>query len=127
MKPLLLPILLIFNVGCENPVEIPDFLNSRIVGIITDSYTSEPLDNVEITIYNVKVRGFNDVIYKRVGNAISDEMGQYNLVASLEKEGFHRLEAIKEGYESISRFTSSHYPIDYKEYQQINFNMKKSL
>jgi hypothetical protein len=127
MKSLLLPIILIFITGCENPQEIPDFLNSRIVGIVTDSDTGEALDSVEVTIYNVKVEGSNGVSYKQVGNAISDEMGQYDLVAILEKEGFHRLGAIKEGYESINYIISSDYPIDYKEFQQINLKMKKSI
>jgi len=126
MKPLLLPTILIFIIGCENPEEIPDFLNSRVVGIVTDFDTGEPLDSVEVTIYNVKVRGFNNVSYKRVGNAISDEMGQYSLVAILESDGFHRLGAIKERYESINYIISSDYPIYYKEFQQINLKMKKS-
>lgn len=126
MKPLLLPVILIFIVGCENPVEIPDFLNSHIAGFVTDSETGEPLDSVEVTIYNIKVRGFRDIRYKTVGNAISDEKGLYTLVAILEKEGFHRLGAIKEGYERINYIISSEYSIDYKRFQQINLEMKKS-
>ena len=126
MRALFLSTILIFITSCENPLETPAFLQSHIVGTITDSDTGELLDSVNVAIYNVQLKGFNDVRYKGVGNDISDELGQYDLVANLEKKGFHRLGARKEGYEDINYIISSNYVIEYKEFQQINLTMEKS-
>jgi hypothetical protein len=119
---------LFFLIGCENSVE-PDVIEGEVTGTVFDDSTNVPIDSVAVYITTSSVSYSQGQYYfghEMICSSITNDKGNYSLVANIKRDKQYYLCASKPGYKTINHQTySTRIILSFKHNQQIDIRLKR--